>query len=163
MAVSSQLRGIQRVLACEVHVSDLLQHSTDLDSKAWESLVGFIPETVGRKRPLAKLSSDSRIKGTVDLLLSRKGQEKVAIEVEAGHGFWAYQQERFEKSTKGRLVLAGFHADRKLVGSAERREFLTLSDVRRSWVNSPSEEAATLARAAATVIQEWDAAIDASE
>ena len=111
MAVSDQLRGIQRVLAREVHVSDLLQHLSDLDSKPWESLVGFIPEAVGRERPLAKLSSDTRTKGTVDLLLTKEGQDDVAIEVKVGHGFSADQQERYERSSAGRLILAGL--DRK--------------------------------------------------
>lgn len=161
MVVSSQLRGIQRVLAREVHVSDLLQHLTDLDPKPWESLVGFIPETAGRERPLAKLSFDGKVKGTVDLVLGREGQQEVAIEVKVGHGFSADQQERYERSTDGRLMLAGFHADRTLVRSAERWEFLTLSDVFQSWVDSPSEEAATVARAASKVMHEWDAAIDA--
>jgi hypothetical protein len=49
MEVSSQLRGIQRVLAREVHVSDLLQHLTDLDPKPWESLVGFHSRDRGQR------------------------------------------------------------------------------------------------------------------
>ena len=161
MAVSGQLRGIQRILAREVHVSDLLQHLTDLDPKPWESMVGFVPETVARERLLAKLSTDRKVKGTVDLVLGSKGQQEVAIEVKVGHRFSADQQNRYERPTDGRLILAGLHADRTLVCSAERWEFLTLGDVFEAWVDSQSEEAATLARAAAKVMHEWDAAIDA--
>jgi hypothetical protein len=161
MAVSGQLRGIQRVLAREVHVSDLLQHLTDLDPKPWESLVGFIPETAGRERLLAKLSTDRKVKGTVDLVLGSEGQQEVAIEVKVGHRFSADQQARYEKSTDGRLILAGLHADRTLVRSAERWEYLNLGDVFQARLDSPSEEAATLAKAAAKAIHEWDAAIDA--
>lgn len=161
MAVSGQLRGIQRILAREVHVSDLLQHLTDLDPKPWESLVGFVPETAGRERLLAKLSTDRKVKGTVDLVLRSKRQQEVAIEVKVGHQFSADQQERYERSTDGRLILAGLHADRTLVRSAERWEFLPLREVFEAWVDSQSEEAATLAGAATTVMHEWDAAIDA--
>lgn len=160
MEVSSQLRGIQRVLAREVHVSDLLQHLTDLDPKPWESLVGFIPETAGRERLLAKLSTDRKVKGTVDLVLGCEGQQEVAIEVKVGHRFSADQQARYQKSTDGRLILAGLHADRTLVRSAERWEYLNLGDVFQAWVDSPSEEAVMLAKAAANVMHEWDAAID---
>lgn len=161
MAVSGQLRGIQRVLAREVHVSDLLQHLTDLDPKPWESIVGFVPETAGRERLLAKLSTDLKVKGTVDLVLGSDGQQEVAIEVKVGHRFSADQRDRYERSTNGRLILAGLHADRTLVRSAERWEYLNLGDVFQAWVDSPSEEAATLAAAAAKVMHEWDAAIDA--
>lgn len=161
MSVSGQLRGIQRILAREVHVSDLLQHLTDLDPKPWESLVGFVPETAGRERLLAKLSTDRKVKGTVDLVLGSKSQQEVAIEVKVGHRFSADQQDRYERSTDGRLILAGLQADRMLVHSAERWEFLTLRDVFEAWVDSQSEEASTLARAAAKVMHEWDAAIDA--
>lgn len=73
MALSGQLRGIQRVLAREVHVSDLLQHLRDLDPQPWKSLVGFIPETAGRERLLAKLTTDRKVKGTVDLVLGGDG------------------------------------------------------------------------------------------
>lgn len=162
MAVSGQLRGIQRILAREVHVSDLLQHLTDLDPKPWESLVGFIPETAGRERLLAKLSTDRKVKGTVDLVLGGDDQQEVAIEVKVGHRFSADQQDRYERSTDGRLILAGLRADRTLVRSADifRWEYLNLGDVFQAWIDSPSEEAASLAKAAAKVMHEWNAAID---
>lgn len=93
-------------------------------------------------------------------MLGCEGQQEVAIEVKVGHRFSADQQARYEKSTDGRLILAGLHADRTLVRSAERWEYLNLGDVFQAWVDSPSEEAVALARAAANVMHEWDAAID---
>ncbi len=160
MDTGSQLRGLQRVLSREVHVSDLLQHLSDLDPSPWESLLGWTPRATDRERKLATLRSERRVKGTVDLLLS-DGDEEVAIEVKVGHRFSADQQERYEKSSKGRLVLAGLAADESLVVSVPRWEFLKLDDAFEAWASSSNQEAAVLGRAAAVVLREWDSSIAA--
>lgn len=160
MDTSSQLRGLQRVLAREVHVSDLLQHLTDLDPAPWEVFLGWVPRTADRERKLATLRSERRVKGTVDLLLS-DGDEEVAIEVKVGHRFSPDQRERYESSSTGRLVLAGLAADESLVRAAPRWEFLKLDEVFEAWASSSHQEAAVLGRAAAAVLREWDSSIAA--
>lgn len=160
MTSSSQLRGLQRILAREVHVSDLLQHLTDLDSTPWAELIGFVPQSASRERRLAKLGGDKRVKGTLDLLLQADGQEDVAIEVKLGHVFDSDQQERYELSTNGRLLLVGLAGDEPLVRSLEKWDFLRLADVFDAWGSSNSQEATVMARAAGDVIRGWDGSVD---
>lgn len=160
MVNTGQLRGLQRVLAREVHVSDLMQHLTDLDPSPWRGLLGLVPDSADRERKLAKLSSGERVRGTVDLVLSDAEQE-VAIEVKVGHRFSSDQQDRYERSTTGRLVLAGLAVDESLVRFAARWQFVTLADVFQAWASSSSKEARMLGQAAAAVLREWDSSIAA--
>lgn len=160
MVVESQLRGIQRVLAREVHVSDILQHLTDLDPTPWQHLVGFVPIAAGRERKLAKLNEDKKVKGTVDLLLNENDSDELAIEVKVGHQFSEDQRKRYEQSTNGRLILTGLASDKSLVDSHDRWEFLKLADLFQAWANSKVVEASVFASAAAKTFSDWDMAID---
>lgn len=158
--IDSQLRGLQRVLAREVHVSDILQHLTDLDPLPWKELVGFVPIAVGRERKLAKLNMDKKAKGTVDLLLKENNSQELAIEVKVGHEFSEDQQKRYEQSTNGRLILAGLASDGLLVEYVDRWEFLKLTDIFQAWIDSQVVEASVIASAAARTFGDWDMAID---
>lgn len=159
--MDSQLRGLQRVLAREVAVSDLLQHLTDLDPQPWETLLGFVPVDARRESKLARLSTDRKIVGSIDLLLLRPDGQEVAIELKVGHEFSADQQHRYEKSTDGQLVLAGLASDSFLAQTRPRWRFLNLSSIFRGWVDSPILEASVFASAIAEVFEGWDAAITA--
>lgn len=147
---------MQRVLAREVHVSDIIQHLSDLDPEPWATLVGWVPTYVGRERPLARLRTDSGTAGDIDLVLISESGEELLIEVKVGHIFSDDQQNRYEMSCDGRLMLAGLASDEFLIESAPRWEYLRLVDCFAAWCDSPNEEASILARSVYRVIAEWD-------
>lgn len=161
MSQGSQLRGFERILASEVRVSDLLQELTDRDPTPWADIIGMVPVSAERERPLAKLKRGERNKGSIDLLLESPDGDEVALELKVGHAFSEDQQSRYEASTDGALFLLGMDADRHLVEDHPRWGFRVLAEVFEAWSSSPAEDARRLARMATQTLRRWDAAVDA--
>lgn len=146
-------RGLDRLLARETNVSDLLQWLSDLDPAPWASLVGFIPASVDREA----------LKGNnnADLLLRGWHDEQAAIEVKVGHFLSERQREAYEKlPSNPQLYLAALTADSSRMAALENRwHFLGLTDIVRAWLNSADPTASMLAGAAVTVLDGWDARV----
>jgi len=160
-ADQTQLRGLQRVLARETNISDLLQYLSDEDPRPWLDLVGFVPTTTSREFKLARVGNRRDVKGTADIVLKDPEGGELLIELKLAHAFSQDQRERYEESTNGRLVLAGLAADATLVRTAKRWEYLKLATILQAWRSSISRDAASLAVTATAVIESWDKVISA--
>lgn len=147
-------RGLERLLAQETNVSDLLQLLSDRDPSPWERFVGFIPVDVVREAPAAN---------NADLLLT-SGSEAAVVEVKLGHLMSNSQQEKYEALAEGaELYLAALEADEARIGlDSERWTFLRLGDLFAAWTSSEDARARSLASDAASVLQDWDGAISAT-
>lgn len=159
MPHGSALRGFERILTTEVQVSNLLQELTDRDPTPWGEIIGMVPVTSDRERPLARLKGKKSVRGSIDLLLTSSDGDEVAIEVKVAHEFSRDQNERYEASSDGNLILAGMAADSTLVNGYPRWSFRSLADVFNAWSGSCDEEAAQLARMAARSLQRWDSIV----
>ncbi|MCT1986954.1 hypothetical protein M3C61_07995 [Dermacoccus abyssi] len=115
-------RGLDRLLARETNVSDLIQLLTDRDPSPWADLVGFIPTDVEREA----LKSENN----ADLRLTAEARCAV-IEVKLGHSMSQKQQTAYEAIAAGpELYLAALGADRSCIPSDSGRwSFLGLSDL----------------------------------
>ncbi|TYC95858.1 hypothetical protein FQ377_14605 [Arthrobacter echini] len=143
-------RGIDRLLAQETNISDLLQFLSDQDGRPWEGLVGFIPEKVEREVLQANNS---------DLLLTSMDGERVAIEVKLAHSLSTDQQERYEGlSADTRLILAALSLDKQRLelDPTTRWSFLGLVRIFDAWTEVEDEAARTLATEVVLVLRKWD-------
>lgn len=80
-------RGLERLLARETNISDLIQLLTDRDPSPWADLVGFVPDDIAREA----LKSDNN----ADLRLTADARSAV-VEVKLGHLMSAEQQAAYE-------------------------------------------------------------------
>lgn len=145
-------RGLERLLARETNISDLIQLLSDRDSTPWADLVGFVPDEITREA----LKSDNQ----ADLRLTADGRCAM-VEVKLGHLMSAKQQTAYEAiTTRPDLYLAGLSSDEvRLPSDNDRWRFLGLSDLIDRWRLSNDELARLLADEAATVLKSWDAMI----
>ncbi|MFD2840878.1 hypothetical protein ACFSYH_09890 [Populibacterium corticicola] len=160
MLKRSQLRGFERILTTEVHVSDLIQELTDRDPTPWGELIGTVPVAADRERSFARLRRKKHVRGSIDLLLTTSEGETVAIEVKVAHYFSEDQRLRYEATTNGGLLLLGMAADSTLVNGYPRWSFHSLADVFHAWSGSRDEDAALLARIAEQSMRRWDSVVD---
>ncbi|WP_350269034.1 hypothetical protein AAFP32_10100 [Brevibacterium sp. CBA3109] len=160
MFTESRLRGFERILTTEVHVSDLLQELTDRDPMPWGDIIDMVPIAAHREHSFSKLKGEKRIQGSIDLLLESSDGDEVAIEVKVAHQFPENQRIRYESSTDGALVMIGMAGDQMLVDSYPRWTFRALADVFAAWSESSNQVAALLARIAAETLRRWDGIID---
>lgn len=141
-------RGLERLLAQETNVSDLIQYLSDLDSSPWVELVGFVPDAVTR---------EALADNHADLLLTSDSKTAV-IEVKLGHLMTIEQQEKYEALTsRPDLYMAALTADQaRLTSDSGRWRFLSLSDLVGCWEKASDELARLLANEAAGVLRGWD-------
>lgn len=141
-------RGLERLLAQETNVSDLIQFLSDRDPTPWEPLVGFVPDDLVREASAAN---------NADLLLTA-GSKSAVIEVKLGHLMPAQQQAKYEALEPDLdLYLAALSADEvRLAEVSDRWKFLSLSSLFSGWESSQDELARSLAREAAALLKEWD-------
>jgi hypothetical protein len=141
-------RGLERLLAQEVNVSDLIQFLSDRDPSPWAELVGFVPDAVTREA-----LADNR----ADLLLTSESKAAV-VEVKLGHLMTVEQQEKYEAlSSRPDLYMAALAADEvRLASDSGRWRFLSLSDLVSCWEKVGDELARLLASEAAGVLRGWD-------
>lgn len=144
-------KRLERLLAQETNVSDLLQLLSDRDPSPWERFVGFLPDDVVREASAAN---------NADLLLT-SGSEAAVVEVKLGHLMSNSQQEKYEALGEGtELYLAALEADEARIGlDSERWAFLRLGDLFAAWTSSEDALARSLASDAASVLQDWDTVI----
>ncbi len=143
-------RGLQRLLAIETNISDLIQMLSDLDPTPWERMIGFVPEEVTRE-----------VEGfnKADLLLSANAREAV-VEVKLGHLMDARQQQKYESISPGPdLYLAALELDKHRTEGDSRWRFLSLSALVGQWANSPDVLAQALSSEACKTLQAWDRTI----
>ncbi|WP_166348988.1 hypothetical protein [Phytoactinopolyspora limicola] len=159
MSQGSELRGFERILTTEVHVSNLLQELTDRDPTPWGRVIGMVPVAADRERPFARLKGKNPVRGSIDLLLTSSEGDQVAIEVKVAHQFSEDQRQRYEASSDGNRVLLGMAADSTLVNGYPRWSFHSLADVFNAWSGSCDEHAALLARMAAQSMRRWDSLV----
>lgn len=160
MSQGNELRGFERILTTEVHVSNLLQELTDRDPTPWGEIIGMVPVTSDRERPFAKLKGRRSVRGTIDLLLTSSDGDEVAIEVKIAHQFSDGQRKHYEAASDGNLILVGMAADSTLVNGYPRWSYRSLADVFNAWSGSCDEEAALLARMAARAMRKWDTIVN---
>lgn len=160
MRPHGQLRGLGRILAGEVNISDLLQYLTDLDPQPWGGLVDAVDPAADREYPLKRLPGDRSSAGAADLVLHTDDGRPIAIEVKIGHSFSEDQRQRYEMSTDGPLFLAAMESDRTIVDRDDRWSFLRLADIFRAWLDSESTEAAASASAVVPILEAWDATVE---
>lgn len=151
-----ELRGFERVMASEIHVSDLLQEITDRDPTPWNELINLVPIDCFREHPFTRLKKANSVPGSIDLLLVSSDDTEVLIEVKLSHHFSDDQRERYESSGGDVLCLLGMEADRDWVARFPRWTFMSLESVFKAWIDSHDEKAATLAQMAATTLEEWN-------
>lgn len=144
-------RGLERLLAQETNVSDLIQFLSDRDPKPWESFIGFVPDDVAREASAAN---------NADLLLSA-GPKIAVVEVKLGHLMSSHQQDKYEAlEPECDLFLAALSADKvRLTESSDRWKFLSLSRLFAGWESSQDDVARLLATEAASLLREWDRVI----
>lgn len=121
-------RGMERLLARETNISDLIQLLSDRDRGPWTELVGFEPGDVAR---------EARIANNADLLLT-SSDRSAAIEVKLGHLMSDSQQSKYEELTAvSELYLAAMSSDMvRLEVNSDRWRFVSLSDLISRWNNS---------------------------
>ncbi|NWL32663.1 hypothetical protein DM791_07060 [Paenarthrobacter nitroguajacolicus] len=141
---------MDRILARETSISDLLQFLSDRNSEPWAELVGFMPKTVEREA----IGSNQ-----ADLLLTAKDGRVAAIEVKLGHIMSAKQQANYE-SLPGNpsLYLAALSMDRQRVDADSTLDwsFLSLAQVFEAWTDTDDGVSRALANHAFVVLSEWD-------
>lgn len=142
-------RGLERLLAQETNVSDLIQFLSDRDPSPWAEFVGFVPGNVDREA----LRADNQ----ADLLLTSDAETAV-VEVKLGHLMSVRQQERYEAlASRPALYMAALSADEvRLASDSERWRFLSLSDLVGGWEKASDDLARLFAREAAGVLRKWD-------
>jgi hypothetical protein len=141
-------RGLERLLAQETNVSDLIQFLSDRDRSPWAELVGFVPDAVTREA-LADNHAD---------LLLKSDSKTAVVEVKLGHLMTVGQQEKYEAlASRPDLYMAALTADRvRLASDSDLWRFLSLSDLVSCWEKASDELARLLASEAARVLQGWD-------
>ncbi len=148
-------RGLGRLLAREINVSDFLQYLSDRDPAPWISGVGFVPSSVER---------EARDANTADLLLTSKDGRTAVVEVKLGHLMRAKQQEKYE-ALAGRpdLYIAALVADRMWYSDPdyyERWGFLSLAELLDGWCRSADDVGRFLASDVVEVLRGWDTMIE---
>ncbi|QNE37525.1 hypothetical protein F1C12_03790 [Leifsonia shinshuensis] len=142
-------RGLERHLAQETNISDLIQLLTDRDPSPWKDLVGFVPVAADREG----LKSDNK----ADLLLTGEARSAV-VEVKLGHLMSTEQQAAYESlASRPDLFQAALSSDKvRLPSDTDRWEFLSLSELIGAWESSKDGFARLLAAEAAKVLRSWD-------
>jgi hypothetical protein len=143
-------RGFGRLLAKETNISDLLQFFSDLDSRPWVDLVGFVPAEVRRE----EFASNN-----ADLMLIAADGRRAVIEVKLGHNLSDKQQAGYEKlPDETGLYLAALTVDaaRLAEGLAKRWSFLSLAELFTAWTGVADAVASTVATQVARILSEWD-------
>lgn len=153
---STQLRGLERVVARETNISDLLQFLTDLDPEPWRGLVGFAPVDIDREFSLTRVGSSRKLKGTADIVLVDDEGTKTLVELKLGHAFSDDQRMRYESSSEGQLLLAGLAGDEHLVRDSTRWTFMNLATIFGAWESSSDPAARGLAMQATGILKSWD-------
>lgn len=141
-------RGLERLLAQETNVSDLIQLLSDRDPSPWAKLVGFVPDAVTREA-LADNHAD---------LLLESDSKTVVIEVKLGHHMTVKQQVKYEAlKSRPDLYMAALTADKgHLAFDSDRWRFLSLSDLVSRWEEASDALARLLASEAVGVLRGWD-------
>lgn len=144
-------RGLERLLAQETNVSDIIQFLSDRDPSPWGQLVGFVPDDIAREVLEANHA---------DLLLTSDSRTAV-VEVKLGHLMSTKQQEKYEAlPSQPDLYLAALSFDRvRLDDASNRWEFLSLSDLISRWEEADDELTRLVAGEAAGVLHAWDQVI----
>jgi hypothetical protein len=144
-------RGLERLLAQETNVSDIIQFLSDRDPSPWDKLVGFVPDDVAREAQEANHA---------DLLLT-SGSRTAVVEVKVGHLMSTEQQEKYEAlPSQPDLYLAALSFDQvRLEADSHRWSFLSLSDLVGRWAAVDDELARLFACEAAGVLRSWDQVI----
>jgi hypothetical protein len=139
---------MDRLLAQETNISDLIQFLSDRDPSPWSELVGFVPDDVAR---------EARHANHADLLLTSESRTAV-VEVKLGHLMSAKQQEKYETiPTQPDLYLAALSSDEvRLAAGSGRWGFLSLSELIGRWGSVDDDPARIIAGEAAGVLREWD-------
>jgi hypothetical protein len=146
-------RGLERLLAQETNISDLIQLLTDRDPSPWKELVGFVPVTADREG----LKPDNK----ADLLLTGDAHSAV-VEVKLGHLMSEEQQAAYESiASRPDLFLAALSPDKvRLPYDTGRWRFLSLSELIGAWERSEDEFAELLAAEAAKILRSWETMIE---
>jgi hypothetical protein len=141
-------RGLERLLAQETNVSDIIQFLSDRDPSPWGKLVGFVPDDVAREAQEANHA---------DLLLTSDSRTAV-VEVKLGHLMSAEQQGQYEAlPSQPALYLAALSSDEvRLDADSHRWSFLSLSDLIGRWTAVDNELARLIASEAVDVLRIWD-------
>lgn len=141
-------RGMERLLAQENNVSDLIQFLSDRDPSPWENFVKFVPDQVER---------EARHANNADLLLI-KGERRAVVEVKLGHQMEPEQKGKYEKlKPQPNLYLAALTSDKiRLAADSGRWSFLSLCDLLSEWKESDDDLARMLADETARIFREWD-------
>lgn len=146
----SRNRGLERLLAKETNISDLIQMLSDHDPSPWRELIGFVPDKVERE---ALISSNM-----ADLRLTSPDREAL-IEVKLGHTLSTEQQTAYEALSHGpELYLAALGSDEiRLSSASDRWRFLSLSELFGAWARPRGDEfVRTLASEASRILRSWD-------
>lgn len=83
----NDLRGLNRLLARETNISDIVQYLSGRDPTPWVKVVGFIPELVTREA--------GKKNNNADLLLS-DGSTTAVVELKLGHEMSDEQKQNYE-------------------------------------------------------------------
>lgn len=152
------LRGMDRLLARETNVSDLLQFLTDSDPLPWADIVGWVPVSSTREQRLARGQ-------LADLVLTADDDREAVLELKIGHTLSdaqriAYEQYRDVKPELRRLVLLALAPDGSEVAGADRWTVLRLSEVAAAWSASANHAAREVAALMASTLGAWDTILE---
>ncbi|MET2978422.1 hypothetical protein ABXI96_01975 [Gordonia polyisoprenivorans] len=141
---------MERIVAYEPSLSDMLQLLSDRDRSPWQQFVGFEPTEVTREEPTAN---------NADLLLTADDGGRAVIEVKLGHILGQSQQSKYEALPGApTLYLAALSSDRDRLSNlgSERWKFLSLRELFGSWQYVADETARVIAGEVTSVLQGWD-------
>lgn len=150
--------GLERLLASETNLSDLLAYFTQRDPKRWSGLVRDFPVDVVRE-------GGAGTPKRADVVLNGSDKGTVgAVEVKLGHSL-SKQQMAWYEDTLGPevpLILTSLDStDTAIDGVGERWVHISLADLVARWTSSADTEVATIATATHRVLDSWSHAIDA--
>ena len=153
------LRGMDRLLAGETNVSDLLQLLTDLDPTPLRDLVGVVPRSAMREHPLLGNK-------VADLVLKGDGNCQILLELKLGNDLSdgqaaAYEVYRDADAQRRRVVLAALSADRDQIADRAGWTFLTLASIAEKWTSSQNAAAREISGLMASTLTRWDGVLDA--
>lgn len=150
---------MDRLLARETNVSDLLQFLTDSDPLPWADLVGWVPVSSTREQRLPRGH-------LADLVLTASDGGQAVLELKIGHELsdaqrTAYEQYRDARPEQRRLVLLALAPDGGEVAGSDGWTVLRLSQVAAAWSDSANHAAREVAALMTATLGAWDTLLEA--
>lgn len=150
--------GLERLLAHETNLSDLLAYLTEREPKRWEGIAASAPAEVLRE-------GGAGTRKRADLVLRGPKSEIVgAVEIKLGHHLSTEQRKWYETvfAPEVPLILASLDdTESALEGASDKWVRISLADLVGRWRSSTDAEVATIAAAMHGVLTSWSGTIAA--